>query len=330
MEIRELAYFVAVAEEGSFSAAADRLHMTQPPLSQSVAKLEKKLGCRLFERGQRVAPRLTPQGRLLLKEAKRLLRQAAELESMMRTEGKEWPLRIGVIPSVIAGLVTPVVVEFQRRHDAARIVLEEAEERDLLAGVRSASYDLGFTRAVRLPPGMQLRPLMLEPLYAVVAESHPLAHRGQISVSELWDEEFVLFLREDAPRAYDHIVRTCIRSGFVPRIAMHASNDLALLSFVACGLGVTIVPFLSTMVPPPGVAFLRVERWAVSPLSLVRRIDSENPFTALFEDAVAGHIASLAASHGIEGNLVLPDESLAHRLDSDFSTDDEAVEERGA
>lgn len=299
MEIRQLRYFVAVAEEGSFSAAAGRLHMTQPPLSQSISKLETSLGTRLFERQQRQTPRLTPQGQLLLHEARRILHQVDEVESMIGRSNDQWPLRVGAIPTVISGLLPTVVPRMRARYPTALVLMLETEERDFLHAIQASAVDVGFTRATRLVPGMVIRPLLHEPLYAALYDWHPLAGRDQIDLAELRADDFVLFPRDDAPRAHDHIVQACIRSGFSPNVLLEAKNDLALLSFVACGLVVSLVPFLSTLAHVEGVCFVRVDTWATTPLSLVHRSDSENPYISPFEDFVITRIRELATTFRI-------------------------------
>lgn len=300
LDLRQLRYFLAVAEEGSFSAAAERLHMAQPPLSQAISKLERSLNTRLFERQPRRPPRLTPQGAMLVSEASRILQQVRDVESLLRGHRFDAQLRIGAIPSVIAGLMTSVIPRFRAANPTVRILLSETEERDFLGAIKAWSVDIGFTRATKLAPGYSRTPLMLEPLYAVVDSNHRLATRSSIDIAELSDEDFVIFVRDDAPNAYDHIIHACIRGGFTPRILLHAKNDLAMLSFVACGLVVTLVPFLSTIVKQPGVSYLRVQDWAVSPLSLVHRRGADNPYLYLFEVVVRERLAELTRAAGIE------------------------------
>lgn len=292
MEIRELRYFVAVAEDLSFTRAALRLQMSQPPLSQAIARLEKKLGSRLFEREPRKAPRLTPAGAVLLREARRILKQIDEAQSLLDSVVADVEvLRIGSISSVLAGLLPSVVREFRSQHREVRILVEESEERRILTDLRSGAVDLGFTRARRTDQGFVSEFLADEPLVCAMPDTHRLAGERSVALAELATEDFVMFHRDDAPQAYDRIVLACVRAGFSPRIPLHAVNDLAMLSTISCGLGVAVMPHVSSFLPIPGVRFVPLrDEWAVTSLSMTWMASTANPVTRAFTLAVRAEL----------------------------------------
>jgi len=307
VEIRELTYFVAVAEDLSFTRAAARLQMSQPPLSQAITRLEAKLGTRLFERQARTAPRLTPAGQLLKREAKRILQQIEQTESLLDDVVADVePLRVGCISSVLAGLLPSVVRPFRAAHANARLLVEESEERAILADLARGSVDLGFTRVGGVDDRFELERLALEPLVAALPDDHPHADAPSVALADLADEDFVTFNREDAPQAYDRIVIACVRSGFHPRIPLHAVNDLSMLATVACGLGVALMPYLSSFVPMPGVRFVTVaDEWARTPLAMVWPSGRPHAMTGAFAAQVRTELVARRERDLAAGRLTL-------------------------
>jgi len=307
VEIRELTYFMAVAEDLSFTKAAARLRMSQPPLSQAITRLEAKLGTRLFERQARTAPRLTPAGHLLVREGKRILQQIEQTESLLDSVVADVrPLRVGSISSVLAGLLPTVVRSFSAAHPEARVLVEESEEQAILADLVRGTVDVGFTRVRGVDDRFDVDHLAMEPLVCAVPDTHRLAMAGTVPLAELADEDFIMFNREDAPQAYDRIVLACVRAGFHPRIPIHAVNDLSMLSTVACGLGVSMMPYLSSYIPIPGVRFVTVaEEWARTPLSMLWLAGQPNPMTGAFAAQVRAELVLRRDRDVAEGRLTL-------------------------
>jgi len=295
MEIRELTYFMAVADDLSFTKAAARLQMSQPPLSQAISRLEAKLGTRLFERQARTAPRLTPAGELLKREGKRILHQIEQTESLLDSVVADvQPLRVGSISSVLAGLLPTVVRAFSASHAGARVLVEESEEQAILSDLVRGSVDLGFTRVRSIDDRFEVEQLALEPLVVALPDTHRLAGRTSVPLGELADDDFVMFNRDDAPQAYDRIVMSCVRAGFNPRIPIHAVNDLSMLSTVACGLGVSLMPYLSSYIPIPGVRFVTIaEDWARTALSMLWLSGRPNPMTTAFTTQVRAGLTAM-------------------------------------
>jgi len=269
LDLRHLEQFVAVAEELSFTRAAARLRMAQPPLSQAIAKLERRLGVRLFDRhSQQVS--LTAAGHVLLAEARTILRRAEEAARIVaRVEGA-WPLRIGCIPSALSGVLPDVIPAFRAAHPGVVPLIYEMEEREQLNALRRHDIDIGVCRLDTDPRDLAVTRLPDERLICALPDTHPMARRRRIHLADLSDEDFANFPRVNAPVANDAVISACAAAGFTPRIVHEVAGDQSLLSLVACGLAVALVPSATAGMRMRRVAFRSLhETYAVTPLAAV-------------------------------------------------------------
>jgi DNA-binding transcriptional LysR family regulator len=265
MELRHLRYFVAVAEEHSFTRAASRLGIAQPPLSQQVAKLERELGVRLLERGAR-GVRITPAGAALLTEARLLLSRAEETIRIVRNvaHGKSGAIRIGSVASGFSGVLLELLPIFRAAYPAVLPLVYELEAVPQLEALTHDTLDIAFLRGTDPYPGVTLHPLFAEPLMAALPERHPLAALDRIPLAELATEQFVAFPRAAAPEAFDAITSACIAAAFTPDIVYEASNDHSLIALVATGLGVSLVPRSTSNLHMPGATFRPIQPTATA------------------------------------------------------------------
>lgn len=242
MELRQLEYFVAVAEESNFTRAAKRLHIAQSGLSASVRALERELGAALFLRSTRQV-QLTAAGRALLVEARRALsatnaaRDAvAAVQGLLRGSlaiGSLQCLQVVDLPAVLAG--------FLASHPGLEIRLRHGGSGELVERVRTGELDLAFvSRPARLPDGLVVEPLAREPLVLACPLNHPLATRDEVALAELGNEHFVDFHRDWATR--DLVDATLAAAGVERRVALEVTDVHSLLDLVAVGLGVALVP----------------------------------------------------------------------------------------
>jgi len=248
MELRHLRYFVALAEELHFSRAAERLGISQPPLSQQIRALEEELGARLFERTSR-AVALTEAGRLFLGEARATLEQAdrARLVAARAQRGEIGELTVGIFPSAL--LVDPVaraILGFRRRHPGVRLVLREravhAAVRDLAGGALEIAF-LRHTTRPDVPAGFQLTEMMREPMVLVLHRDHPLTRsRGPVPLEALSAEPFVHFSPRSDSALHEHVAALCATAGFAPRIEQEANQNGSILALIGNGIGVSILP----------------------------------------------------------------------------------------
>jgi DNA-binding transcriptional LysR family regulator len=242
LELRHLHYFVAVADELSFSRAAVRIGIAQPPLSQQIQQLERVVGCQLFDRSSRQV-RLTSAGALLLPEARRMLAEAERTTALLQQAGRGevGTIRIGFAPSTLFSPLPAAVRRFRERYPAVKVHLQ-ASPPDVPEALRARRLDVALVREPAPEKEIASRPVLVEHFVAGVPSDHPLAGRATISVAALRDEPFVLFPRAIAPGLYRHIQALCRAARFEPRVVQEAEEWHTIISLVEAGIGVSLIP----------------------------------------------------------------------------------------
>jgi DNA-binding transcriptional LysR family regulator len=241
MELRQLRYFVAVAEAGNISRAAKKILLTQPALSRQIKALENEIGQCLLER-QAHSIRLAPAGETLLREARELLTHADEVRERVRAVGLGPRLRVGYAPSLAAGLLSAAVETFTQTHARARVELFDLSTNELLAGLEGRTLDVIVTGSQEGGrSGLKWTPLMRAPWQLAVPRHHPLAVRPRVSPAEVARESLLVFCQRDYPE-YGAIVRGWLRRHRQqPRIAGEHDGVDSLLAAVESGLGVAMI-----------------------------------------------------------------------------------------
>lgn len=241
MNLRQLEYFVAIAERGSLTAAAEELLVSQPSLSQQVRALERELGGRLFERLPR-GVRLTTAGQELLGEARATLRHAQRARRSVREalELEVGRLEVAVTTSAALGILPVVLREWQRRHPEIEVsLLEFPHRRALDEAVRDGAGDVAVGSLPESWSG-PLRRLGWEEFVVVLPEGDPLLERDGVTLSELADRRWVHFAPGHG--LAEVVDLCCARAGFSPRVAVRTSQVAAAPLFAATGLGPALVP----------------------------------------------------------------------------------------
>src|SRR5690606_6209111 len=212
-------YFVAVAEEGSFSRAAERLHISQPPLSQQIKNLERELDAQLFNRLPRGVS-LTAAGASLLSSARSILAQVdtASQEATEIAAGMSGTRRVGTISSALGQVMPAVFDRVRRTIPGIRVELAEMSSREQTQAVLPDGLALGRVHAPCDTAALLSRPVFSEPLYAVLPKNHEVAHIQPLTVSHLSGDDFVYFPRHLASGLFDRMVSLCIGAGFSPKI----------------------------------------------------------------------------------------------------------------
>jgi LysR family transcriptional regulator, benzoate and cis,cis-muconate-responsive activator of ben and cat genes len=241
MELRQLRYFMTVAEEGSISRAAAKIFLTQPALSRQIKSLEEALGQRLLDR-QAHSIRLTPAGQTFLQEARELLRHAELVIERVRASGSGLRLRVGYAPSLATGILSVAVEAFTHKHPAARVEMFDLSTNEMRAGLESDELDLavsiGMTRNAR---GLKWNPLLITPWHLAVNDHHRLWRRASVTPSEIASEPLLVFCQRDYPEYWDIIITWLRKHRTRPRIAGEYDGIHSLLAAVESGLGVGIV-----------------------------------------------------------------------------------------
>ena len=265
MELRQLRYFVAVAEELSFSRAAGRMYLSQPALSQQIHKLEQELGIRLFDRtGNRIS--LTESGDVLLEGARRVLAQLEQITRATKEAGgaEKSHLSVGFPEYANHTLVADILQTFQRRYPYVELEEHEfftlQETLQQIDELRRGNLDAGFLLAPVVDDDLDSERVLDIELVAAIPEEHPLAAGDEVRMRDLADESIILFSRRFHPYCYDYVVGCCRDAGFEPDVVQRNERQLysgaTTYRMVASGVGIGIVArplvFTSRL---PGVVF---------------------------------------------------------------------------
>ncbi|CNK94354.1 MULTISPECIES: LysR family transcriptional regulator [Yersinia] len=295
IELRHLRYFIAVAEELHFGRAAERLRISQPPLSQQIQILEEQIGARLFARNNRNVS-LTQAGELFLKESYQILAQVntASEKAARLHRGESGELTIGFTSSApFISTVSKNLRAFRQLHPQVHIKMQEVNTKQQIEPLLDGRLDLGVMRNTRLPDALQYRLLLREPLVAVVHKEHPLAALPSIKYHSLAEQPFVFFAREVGTALYDEILTLLARAGITPYITQEVGEAMTIVGLVSSGLGVSILPASFTRVKVDGVKYLPLaEESATTEVWLVNH--KHRPVTAPAEALIRLMVADLS------------------------------------
>ena len=264
LDLRQLQYFVIVAEEEHVGRAAERLHISQSPLSRQVAQLEEKLGLTLFERTQQRI-RLTRDGRTFLAEAQAFLTHAKRLESLARRLGKgdEGGLCIGYIENAMHSGVLPKGLRVLRSsRPKVHVALYNMQSSEQLEGLRQRSLDIALVCHPPLAgdPDLACAQVLSDPMLLALPESHPLASMTELTANDLAGQEWIAVGHQENLQQHDNFVAACARAVFTPNIQMVATEPLTALGLVAASLGITMIQQSLRHHAPAGVV-LRELAW---------------------------------------------------------------------
>jgi DNA-binding transcriptional LysR family regulator len=256
MELRQLRYFVAVAEELHFRRAAERLHMSQPPLSNQLSRLEGELGCPLMIRSRRRVE-LTPAGEAFLRDSRRLLRELDEAVHTARRihAGQTGELRISFVGSALLSLVPNVVRRYRALRPDVELQLRERSTEEQLRELRAHTIDVALVPLPVDAPDLRTEVLRREPAVAALPAAHPLAGLQRVPLSRLAAEPLVLFPRAQAPGLHDRLLASLSGPGGPPTVAQYAPETQTIVSLVAAEIGVSLVQASVQNLGLPGVTY---------------------------------------------------------------------------
>jgi DNA-binding transcriptional LysR family regulator len=257
MELRQLRYFITVADELHFTRAAQRLGIAQPPLSQQVRRLERDLGIQLFDRNNRHV-QLTDAGRAFLTEARLTVAHASRaIEVARRTrEPHSGRLSIGGQTTVDVSVIPRLLPRFLRQHPDISVMLQTPlTPLEQVGMLLEDQIDVGFLRLPVRHAALAVRPIFRERLLAALPRRHPLARHRVVTLQELASSTFVMFRRSNAPGLYDAIMGAWRSAGMKPRVLEETMRTAAILSLVAAGRGISLMPRAAAGLGRPGVVF---------------------------------------------------------------------------
>ncbi len=259
MELRQLRYFLVVAEELHFRRAADRIYMAQPALSRQIAMLEQKMGVQLFDRTRRSVS-LTPAGEMLQSQAAALLQQFDELPHKIRmaASGFMGEIKIGYVGSAIQTVLPGLLSQLGRKHPGIQTYLSELPSSVQWEQLHKNQLDIAFMRNPPAHPQVTSMIVWREPFFLVLPKEHRLNARNFHSLQQLSDERFILPPAADGEGYYRHMLALCEESGFTPALAHETTHGHTILKLVESGLGISILPLTFKKIAGDGIRFLKL------------------------------------------------------------------------
>jgi DNA-binding transcriptional LysR family regulator len=245
LELRQLCYFIAVVEaKNNLSRAAERLHIQQAPLSQTIQRLEKALKVELFDRKKRPL-QLTPAGEVFLKDARLALDQIERAidQAQRASRGEIGRLVVGIGSSIANSLLPDILQLFRDRFPDVKLVLRELAPNQQIQELRDRLLDVGFEsfpNPYDQDADLSFLPILQESVVIALPETHPLATQSEIPLQALANEQFVLPSPENVP-FYTQTIRLCQEAGFLPKVAQEATWMVTVLGLVAGGVGVSLL-----------------------------------------------------------------------------------------
>jgi DNA-binding transcriptional LysR family regulator len=296
MELRHLHYFVAVAETMNLRQAAERLNMTQPPLSQQIQQLEMELGFELFHRHGRSIS-LTVAGEAFLVEANRILGMIddAVVRARQTARGEFGQLHIGFVGSLAYSLLPAILRAYRATFPRVEVTLTGMTSNQQITALQEQRIDIGFCRLSGndVAGKLRLQVISKEAFCVVLPHGHPLAQQEAVNLSNLAGEPFILFPRSLGNTLFDHIMRVCHQAGFTPAIEQEAIQMTTIIGLVAAGFGVSVLPASVMKLPHAGVRYVLLPRVEPAPVSIVWNDEAVAPTLMKFINIVRNHDVSL-------------------------------------
>jgi DNA-binding transcriptional LysR family regulator len=306
MELRQLKYFITVAETLHFGRAAEALHLSQPALSKQIQALEDSLGVQLFERTKHWV-RLTIAGQKFLETAHRILQEIEQGIQATRqiAEGEMGKLKIGFTEATLFSLAPGLIRTYQKRYPQVELTITSGGTEAHVEALRTHQIDVGFVYLPIREPSLAIRPLFEEAYIAALPASHRLARQKQIALSSLANEPLIFYPRSLAPVLYANFIKCCEQAGFVPNVVQEAELAQTRLGLAAAGVGITFV--LSDMqgLKAKGVIYRSMMgEFPSLKLALAWRQNESSPVVSEFlkHCSSLGETAIWAASNGSDGN----------------------------
>jgi DNA-binding transcriptional LysR family regulator len=295
IDIRQLRYFQAVAEELHFGRAAARLAIAQPALSRQIQQLEEALGTPLLRRTQRRVE-LLPAGALLLERSRAIQQELARtLADVRRTgSGELGKLSLGFIHSSTYGLLPTVIRRFRQLYPGIELELHEMPIMVQHAALVRGTIDLGLLRIQNAPAELEMTPVLADPFVLALPAKHALAGRARVRLKEVAGEPFVMFNKSEAPLLHDRVQALCEQAGFSPNVVQHATQLHTMVGLVGGGLGVAVVPGTARNLHPKQVRFVQIaDKAEPVHIALAWRRGHETPAIRSFRKVTQEVAASL-------------------------------------
>lgn len=243
MELRHLRYFLEITNDMNMTKAAERLHMSQPPLSRQIKQLEEELGAELFLRKGKYLE-LSEAGKFFISKAQQILSNVEETQLAMNRLGRTghaW-INIGFVPSTIYGFLPELLRHYREKYPKLEINLSEYMTIDQINALKTGHIDVGFGRIILEDPIIKQEVILFEPLMAVVSKKHPLAKKSSLTLNQIASEPLITYPKRPRPNYADHLLSFFYKEGLRPNVVQEVQELQTTLGLVASGIGMSIVP----------------------------------------------------------------------------------------
>lgn len=295
IDIRQLRYFQAVAEELHFGRAAARLAIAQPALSRQIQQIEQEVGTPLLRRTQRRVE-LLPAGAVLLERARLIQQELARAVTDTRRTGtgELGRLAVGFIHSSTYGLLPEIIGRFRQRFPGIELELHEMPITTQHAALLRGTIDIGLLRVQAAPAELEVVPVLTDPFVLALPAAHPLAGRSRVKLKAVAEDPFVMFSKGEAPLFHARVQALCEQAGFTPRVVQHATQIHTVVGLVGAGLGVAVVPASGRNLHPRNVAFVQLaDKSEPVHVALAWRRGHETPASRSFRKVAQEVVAAL-------------------------------------
>ncbi|KQC30156.1 LysR family transcriptional regulator [Flagellimonas eckloniae] len=279
IELRHFIYFLAVAEELHYRKAAEKLYISQPGLSTQIKQMEGILQTQLFIRDKKKV-RLTPAGEFLKGEVEFILNHLEQTKKQLKLigEGHLGEVRIGFLGSAMQNVIPNLLLDLKEKFPLIHTSLEELSNRAQMRAILSDKLDLGFVRLSRVPKGLKLKPVFEDTFSLVLPEDHLITINNFKRMSQVSEDDFILFSQDYSPQYYDTVLSICEDAGFTPNVSHKSVHAQTVFKLVENKLGIAIVPTALQYGFQMKVKFIelkKIKQRAI--LSMVWKEDNRNP-----------------------------------------------------
>lgn len=288
MDIKQLKSFISVAKHQSFSDAAKQLHTVQPAISRHISALESELGVTLFQRNSRDVT-ITQAGEQLLKDASAILALTEQAKTQVKRahSGQLGTLNIAHLSSACLAFMAKLVRLYKAQFPHVHITLFEMTATEQIEALKKDQIDISFSRPLpnAIADDYFKHDIYIDKLVAIVNENHPLATATSITISQLKEDPFIIFNRDEALGLFDETIMLCKQAGFSPNIISQPRHMQTLVTEVAAGLGVAIAPYCLRKLYSEGCHFIEIEKTnSYIPVQLQYKQSNQSATTRAFVD----------------------------------------------
>ncbi|GAB2182451.1 LysR family transcriptional regulator [Denitratisoma sp. agr-D3] len=292
MEVRQLKYFLTVAEELNLGRAALRLHISQPPLTRQIQQLEEELGTLLFLRTPK-GVELTEAGRLLQEDAANILSlmHRASERTQLAGSGHLGRIDVGIFGSAMLNVIPRLLLTFRNRYPGVVMALHSLNKTQQIEALREKRLTIGFNRIIPESGDIQVEKVLVEPILVAVNRNNALSQLDEIPMAEIASQPLIVYPNQSRPNFADDIISLCHNEGFQPNVVQEVEDVVTAVALVSSGFGLSMVPASGANLKLPDVVYLPLKKVPTPSidLSCVYRKDDRSPILHAFLEIIRSY-----------------------------------------